>query len=89
MTKYVVDTHALIWFLEGNPKLGNNAQTILADANSELILPAIVLSEAVWIIDKNKTSIPFVNDLLTVINNDSRITIYPLIQDIITTSITI
>ena len=89
MTKYVVDTHALIWFLEGNPKLGNNAQTILADANSELILPTIVLAESVWIVDKNKTSIPSVNDLLTAINNDPRITIYPLVQDIITTSTTI
>ena len=89
MIKYIVDTHALIWFLEGNPKLGDKAKNILANANSELILPAIVLAEAVWIIDKNKTSIPSVNDLLTAIDNDPRIIIYPLAQDIIATSITI
>jgi PIN domain nuclease of toxin-antitoxin system len=29
--KYVVDTHALIWFLEGNPRLGAAAKTVLMD----------------------------------------------------------
>lgn len=45
--KYVVDTHALIWFLEGNARLGVNARAILADAASELVLPAIALVAAV------------------------------------------
>ena len=89
MTKYLVDTHALIWFLEGNPKLGNNAKNILENANSELIIPVIVLAEAVWIVDKNKTSIPSVQDLLNAIDGDPRIIIYPLVQDIISQSITI
>ncbi|MFM7885574.1 MAG: hypothetical protein ACKPCM_02520 [Pseudanabaena sp.] len=39
--KYILDTHALIWFLEGNSRLGVTAKEILADASSELILPAI------------------------------------------------
>jgi PIN domain nuclease of toxin-antitoxin system len=47
--KDVVDTHALIWFLEGNPRLGAAAKTVLMDPDSELILPAIALAEAVWI----------------------------------------
>jgi len=83
MIKYIIDTHALIWFIEGNPKLGSNAQVILADTASQLILPVIVLAEAVWIVEKGKTSIPSVSDLLNVINNDSRIMIYPLDQSII------
>ena len=62
--KYVVDTHGLIWFLEGNPRLGTNAKTILADSKSQLIFPAIALAEAVWIVDRAKTSIPSVVDLL-------------------------
>ena len=32
--KYVVDTHALVWFLEGNSRLGVNAKTVLADTES-------------------------------------------------------
>ena len=47
--KYVLDTHALIWFLEGNLKLGANAKGILCDPNSQLVIPATTLAEAVWI----------------------------------------
>jgi PIN domain nuclease of toxin-antitoxin system len=50
--KYVVDTHALIWFLEGNPHPSITAKTVLVDPVSELILPAIALAEAVWIVDR-------------------------------------
>lgn len=28
MNKYVLDTHTLIWYLEGNSKLGKKAKTI-------------------------------------------------------------
>jgi len=38
-TKYILDTHALIWFLEGNPRLGAGAKAVLENENSELILP--------------------------------------------------
>jgi PIN domain nuclease of toxin-antitoxin system len=33
--KYVIDTHALIWFLEGNSRLGENAKNVLTDPNSQ------------------------------------------------------
>ncbi|WP_308256008.1 hypothetical protein [Geminocystis sp. GBBB08] len=46
MTKYVVDIHALIWFIEGNSKLGINAKTILEDTENKLILSVIVLAGA-------------------------------------------
>ncbi|MGF1674595.1 MAG: type II toxin-antitoxin system VapC family toxin [Rivularia sp. (in: cyanobacteria)] len=52
--KYVVDTHALIWFLEGNPRLGTNAKAILSHPDSRLIIPATTLSEAVWIVEKKE-----------------------------------
>jgi hypothetical protein len=39
--KYILDTHALIWFLEGNYRLELNAKEILSDSSSELVLPAI------------------------------------------------
>jgi PIN domain nuclease of toxin-antitoxin system len=38
--KYILDTHALIWFLEGNSRLSPIVKAILSDASSELILPA-------------------------------------------------
>ncbi len=76
--KYVIDTHALIWFLEGNSRLGNQAREVLADARSELVLPAIALAEAMWIVEKGKTSIPSVTALLLAIKADGRIQIVAL-----------
>ena len=85
--KYVVDTHVLVWFLEGNSRLGVNAKTVLADSESLLILPAIALAEAIWIVERGRTSIPSVTDLLNAINADRRITIYPLDRNITEQSI--
>ena len=81
--KYVIDTHALIWFLEGNQRLGTQAQAILSNVTSQLVLPAIALAEAAWIVERRKTSIPSVNALLNAINSDSRIGVYPLDRTII------
>jgi PIN domain nuclease of toxin-antitoxin system len=80
---YVIDTHALIWFFEDNPKLGAQAKTVLSDPDSQLILPATALAEAVWIVDRGKTSISSSTDLLAAVLSDSRISISPLDQTII------
>ena len=85
--KYILDTHALIWFLEGNSRLGVTAKEILADSSSELILPAIALAESVWIVSRGKTSIPSVDALLKVVKQDKRISIYPLDSEVIEKSI--
>jgi hypothetical protein len=53
----------------------------LAAPDSQLVLPATALAEAVWIIDRGKTSIPSSTDLLAAILTDSRISIYPLDQE--------
>lgn len=81
--KYVIDTHALIWFLEGNQRLGNQAREILSNSDSQLVLPAIALAEAAWIVERGKTSIPSVNALLNAINSDPRIAVYPLDRTIV------
>jgi PIN domain nuclease of toxin-antitoxin system len=87
--KYVIDTHALVWFLEGNPRLGLNAKAILADSTSQLVLPAIALAEAVWIVDRGRTSIPSVVDLLNAVNADPRIVIYPVDQTVVEQSVSL
>ena len=76
--EFVVDTHALIWFLEGNPRLGTRARSVLEDANSVLYLPVIALAEACWIVDRGRTGIPSVANLLADIHADSRVVIVPL-----------
>jgi len=86
-TKYIVDTHALVWHLEGNPALGQKAANILSSPTSELVLPTIALAEAAYIVDKGRTSIPTVTDLLNDVLADARIDIYPLTIDVLNQSI--
>jgi len=50
--KFVIDTHALIWFLEGNSRLGLNAKAVLSEPDSQLVIPATTLAEAVWIVER-------------------------------------
>jgi PIN domain nuclease of toxin-antitoxin system len=87
--QYVIDTHALIWFFEDNARLSLQAKTVLSDPNSQLILPAIALAEAVWIVDRGKTTIPSSTAILTDVLGDSRIRIYPLDSTIIEQTITL
>jgi PIN domain nuclease of toxin-antitoxin system len=82
-TKYVVDTHALIWFLDDDARLGANADEALSDPDSELILPIIALAEGCWIIESGRTNLPSVTDLLSAIDADSRITVMPLTRAIL------
>ena len=84
--KYVLDTHALIWHLEGNPKLGSAAASILLDHSAALILPAIALAEACWIADAGRVSIRS-DELLRAIDADPRVTIVPLNRAIIERSL--
>ena len=70
--KYVVDTHAMVWFIAGDSRLGPNAKQILSNSNSELILPITALAEVCWIIEHGRTSIPSVTDFLLTIDADPR-----------------
>ena len=82
-TKFILDTHAIVWHLEGNPRLGSAARTVIDDPASELVLPAIAFAEAMYIVEKGRCAIPAVSDLLSDIQNDSRIDIYPLTAGIL------
>lgn len=77
-TKYILDTHALIWHLEGNLLLGANARSVINSATSQLILPSIALAEAMYVVEKGRTTIPSVNHLMHDVGNDKRIEVFPL-----------
>jgi len=44
---YVLDAHAIVWFLETNPRLPSRVDAILRDPASTLVVPTIVLAE-IW-----------------------------------------
>jgi PIN domain nuclease of toxin-antitoxin system len=76
--KFVLDTHAIVWYLEANPKLGNAAKKILDETDDELIIPLIALAEAAFIVTQGKTSIPTASQLVAALNADPRVRIVPL-----------
>lgn len=82
-TKYILDTHALIWHLEGNSLLGTAAKAVTSNSNSELILPAIALAEAMFIVEKGRCSLTSVRDLIDDVRDDYRISIFPLTSGIL------
>ena len=74
--KYILDTHALIWYLEGNPRLGAAAKAVMEAPDSEKILPLIALAEAVDIVNKGRTSLPSVSALINDVTSDQRLELY-------------
>lgn len=55
--KYIVDTHSLVWYFVKDKRLSNKVKKILQEAEQgreEIILPAIVLLEAIDIQEKKK-----------------------------------
>ncbi len=89
MIRYIVDTHALIWYLTGDARLGKAAQRILLAPASRLILPMIALAEALFIVEKGKVQISSVADLIADVTADARISIQPLTYDILQESLTL
>lgn len=75
--RYVVDTHALAWYLTRDPRLGNEARQVLADPTAQLVIPAIVLAETKYISEHGRISISF-DEVMRTIASDARTTIFPL-----------
>src|SRR4051794_9401259 len=76
--RYVLDAHALIWFLLDHPKLGPAAKRVLSDPTSDLVLPAIALAEAAWTVSQRRIALTDLTAFFKVVSDDPRITIAPL-----------
>ncbi len=87
--EYVVDAHALIWFLGASPRLGINARAAMQDPANVLYLPVIALAEACWTVDRGRTSIPSVASLLADVDADPRLVVVPLDRAILDLSLTL
>jgi PIN domain nuclease of toxin-antitoxin system len=61
--KLLLDTHAFLWLVEGNPKLGTSARAALADTNNELFLSVASVWELAIKIGSKKLAL---NDPLNV-----------------------
>lgn len=87
--KNIIDTHTLLWFVQNDKRLGPNAERVLSDPASELVLPATAYGEACWIVEHGRTNIASVADLRSVIDADPRWVLHPLDREVIDASQTL
>ena len=80
--KYVLDTQALMWYLQGHDQLGNKAKAVLEDPKNQFVLPMIVLVEAAALIEQGKTTLSAIPDVLNSILADSRFSVHPLTWEV-------
>ena len=62
MALYIPDTHCLIWQATASPRLGTQAAAVLTQVdqgNAHLIIPAIVVAELLFTIERRKLPINF------------------------------
>jgi predicted nucleic acid-binding protein len=74
---YVLDTHPLVWHLEGNPRLSPAAATVLAASETSLVIPSIVLAE-VWHLYHRKRIRTSPDDVRSKVLTAANCAIYPL-----------
>ncbi len=74
---YVMDTHALVWYLEGDNKLGPNARAVMRGESQRLIIPTIVLAEIRCLSSRGKIDLSL-GEIFECIEEDARCVVYPL-----------
>lgn len=78
--EYVVDTHALLWYLSADRKLGKKAKQALAKAESgeaQLVIPIVVLLEILVIIEKKRIKVTW-SQFTKALIGFPRLIVYPL-----------
>lgn len=78
---YVIDTHTLIWFAEGNSRLSATAKTALTDISVQIIVP-IVLVEARYLFAAKRIKISLA-ELYQEVLNFANCAIYPLDEEVV------
>jgi len=82
---YVIDTHALVWYLTDDNRLGVKAREILTkidNGESTGVIPSIVILEAMAIFEKRGLHNLFA-EIYAEIKESSNYLIYPLSSEII------
>jgi PIN domain nuclease of toxin-antitoxin system len=74
---YVVDTHALVWFLESSPRLSTAAQNALTDRTAEVVVPTIVLADITLLYARHRIAIDLPH-VMAHIGSAANCLVYPL-----------
>jgi PIN domain nuclease of toxin-antitoxin system len=79
---YVIDTHSLIWFLEGSRRLPSKAKALLLDDNHFKVIPSIVLAEMFYLYSKHRI-VTHVKRASEMIQASRNCIVYPLDENVI------
>lgn len=79
---YVLDTHAIVWYLATDPRLSSAAEAVLDNLMAELVIPTMVLVEIQHLHAKKKfqANLASVEQQLIAIRN---CTVYPLNKKVV------
>lgn len=77
---YVVDTHAIIWFLQGT-SIGPKARAALR-GTAALVIPTVVLAEIKYLKARGRIQ-PSLGEVMATIEEDPRFTIYPFDESVV------
>src|ERR1043165_860421 len=72
-----LDTHALVWHLEGNPALSPAVAEIFASAESQFVIPTMVLVE-IWYLYQRKRIQSSISEVRAKILSAMNCSVYPL-----------
>jgi PIN domain nuclease of toxin-antitoxin system len=75
--KFIADTHAVLWYLTADARLGANAKAAFENPNNQIIIPAIVVAESLFIIEHGKSPAAS-SQLWDFILRSTNVTFYPL-----------
>lgn len=54
-TRFIADTHPVLWYLTADGRLGGKAKAALENPNPQIVIPAIVVAESLFIIEHGKS----------------------------------
>ena len=77
--RYILDTHALVWHLANDARLGPGARQVLADPTVPLVVPVLVLAETKHVASRKRLPVSF-DTVLETVNSSPRITVLPMNQ---------
>lgn len=79
---YILDTHALVWFLEASPRLSARARTAISNPTSQLVIPSIVLVEITFLYARKRIATD-VEEIRSRLLAASNCVAYPLDEQVV------
>jgi PIN domain nuclease of toxin-antitoxin system len=79
---YVLDTHAIVWFVENDPRLSTGVKTVMRNPANSFIVPTMALVEIKFLHSKGRIT----TDLAGVYQrfvNSANCTVHPLDEEVV------